>query len=789
MKKSKIGVQQFMRGALFGLGILSFSQILLILWRYELFSIPFVYPIILICSAVIILVVSELLWHDVTAFFELVTTSHRYALGFIILIAMLANLTFIGPGYIHADGITHAFKVWYLRKAWLNGSFYPLWCPYWYSGYPFLEFYGPLFYVFAALLSLGSDWMFGSKLALYLACIMSPLAMYGLIYVITQDRLGGIVGGVAYTLTYYKFPLLTKYGHLASSLVLIFLPLLFLSFELAIRKEKQVYAILAGFCWAGVFLSHQGAGYMVSLLVFFYFLFSCAIKFKFENIYLIGRICLISTVVALGLSSFFIIPYFVDGIGANTRIFDSHWLGYPISLPLILTRDFVNVYQPFPVYIGDSILGIAFAAIFLRRTRSTIVYTALLLFSFFLVIGSELPFYTAIPFIVSLEYPYRFLILVSFVASVLSGIAISSIKNIQKPFSGYLMKLKSNPRIQKRIIVILMVIIIIDLWPGTLVSKNRPLDWLVDDEWLGAYNWLDTQTGYHKIMRFGDSGPSYVVSSSIIGNTFDTAGYFRQSTNKDYGEFTSMFKGEIRSLNNAPKKGLLTPLQLLGVKYVLLDTSKNYATHLTKSSELEVVHTSGKVTILEYSGYTSPIIISQSAALVGGENEIDTFYDYVTNPDYDPSKMIFLKEDQYYNDIETPLQSFEDSIEYDDSFMSQIIDLEVREDTILTNIFVSASSFVFFSFNFFPGWHALVDGKESKILIAEPFFMCIYLNEGGTHNISLKYQLNTPKTVGLLITLSTLFVALFVTFWSYKQKIKEIIEQSLLSKYRGWRTK
>jgi len=201
------------------------------------------------------------------------------------------------------------------------------------------------------------------------------------------------------------------------------------------------------------------------------------------------------------------------------------------------------------------------------------------------------------------------------------------------------------------------------------------------------------------------------------------------------------------------------------------------------------VYTSGKVAILEYIGYSSPIIISQSVSLVGGDDEIETFYDSVTNPDYDPSKMIFLKEEQYYTDIEIPLQSSEDSIVYEDGFLSQVIDLEVKEDTILTKIFVSAPSFVFFSFNFFPGWAALVDGKESKILIAEPFFMCIYLNEGGTHDISLKYHLNTPKTVGLLITLSTLFVALFVMFWSSRQKIKGIIEQSLLSKYRGWSTK
>jgi len=569
-----------MRGAFFGICLLSLSHILLVLWRYG-FPIALVWPILLICIGVIVLVISELLWQEITTLLEVMTNSHRYALSFIILVATLANLTLIGPGYIHADGITHAWKVWYLRKAWLNGSFYPLWCPYWYSGYPFLEFYGPLFYIFAGLLSLGSDWMTGSKLAIYFACILSPLAMYSLIYVITQDKLGGIVGGIAYTLTYYKFPLLTKYGHLASSLVLVFLPLLFLFLELAIKQEKQIFGVYAGFCWAGIFLSHQGAGYMASLLAVFYLILQCAIKFNFKNTFFIGRLFVISASIALGLSAFFFIPYLVDSVEANTRVLDPHWLGFPLSLPLILTRDFIHIYQPFPVYIGNSILALAFASIFLRRNRASIVYTASLVFSFFFVLGSVLPFYYMIPLITNLEFPYRFLLLVCFVASVLSGITISSIKDIQKPLSTYLKKLKSAPRLQKRVIVVLMVIMIIDLWPGTLISKNRPLDWLVDEDWLNAYSWLDTQTGYHKIMRFGNSGPSYVVSSSIIGNTFDTAGYFRQSTNKDYGEFTSMFKGEIRSLNNNPKKGLLNPLQLLGVKYVLLDTSKNYATHLS----------------------------------------------------------------------------------------------------------------------------------------------------------------------------------------------------------------
>ncbi|MCK5587144.1 MAG: hypothetical protein KAI34_00280 [Candidatus Lokiarchaeota archaeon] len=774
-----------MRGSLLGITILSFSHFLLFLWRYELLPFSVVWCIVLICLGSIILIISEILWQDVTNFFGLITASHRYALSFIILIAILANLTFVGPGYIHADGISHSFKVWYLRESWLKGNFYPLWCPYWYSGYPFLEFYGPFFYVFAAVLSLSSNWMIGSKLAIYLAGIMSSLAMYGLIYVVTQDKSGSIVGAIAYTLTYYRFPLLTKYGHLASSLVLLFIPLLFLFLELAIKKEKQVFAMFAGLCWAGVLLSHQGAGYMAFLLVLFYLIMSCAIKFNLKNITFIGSVGLISIGVALGISSFFIVPYFINGTEANTGILDPHWLGYPLSLPLILTRDFIHVNQPFPVYVGNSILILAFIAVILRRNRASIIYTASLVFSFFFVLGSELSFYTRIPLITSLEFPYRFLLLVCFVASVLSGITVASLKDIQKPISGYLREFMSNPILKKRIIVLLIVIMIIDLWPGTLISKNRPQEWLIDDDWMKTYDWLNQQPGPYKTLRFGNPGPSYVVFASVVGDAPVLYGYFRQSANKDYLEFLTLFTEEIKSLENTPQRGLLNPLKLLGVKYVPLDNTLSYAQYLHESSQLEVVQTFGNVSVLEFSEYTSPIIVSQNAEILSGDNEIESFYKHVTDPNYDPSKMIFLKENQLNNAKELPLQSPVDSIGSPDDFNYKILNLDVKESAIFARIYTSAPSFVFFSFSFFPGWKAFVDGNKSEILIAEPFFMCLYIDKGGTHTISLKYQLSTPKIIGSIITSFTLLIVFFVIFWSYRQAIREIIDQSAFRKYRG----
>jgi len=766
-----------MRGALFGIGILSISHVLLVIWRYEIILFSLIWPILLISIGVIILVISELLGHELTRLIELITISHRYALGFLILVAVLANLTLIGPGYIHADGLGHAFRVWYLRKAWLNGTFYPIWCPYWYSGHPMFEFYGILFYIFAAVLSLFSDWMTGSKLALYIACILSPMAMYGLIYVITEDRLGGVIGGLAYTLSYYKFGLITKFGHLPSSPVLVFIPLLFLFLEIAIKREDHIFAVLAGFCFAGIFLSHPGEAYMVTFLVIFYLLTSCAFKFNFKNIFFILQLAVITAGVALGLSSFFLIPFVLDGFEADASVFiHPGKLGDPISLPLILTRDFIRINRPFPVYVGNSILLLAFAAIFLRRNRASIVYTASLLFSFFFVISSVFPFYSELPLILSLDwFPYRFLLLVSFVASILTGITVSSIKDIQKPLSLYLKKLKLSPRLQKRIIIVLMIIIIIDLWPGTLVSKNRPLEWFIDDNWQNAYYWLNEKPGYYKVYQIID-GPSSAVFPAVAGNKFAQVGYYRQSENRYYGEFTTLFKREIRNLESSPREGLANPLRLLGVKYVLLDMSKSYAKHLKELPDLKIVQTFGSVYILEYSEYSSPVIISRSAELLGGDREIETFYTSVTNANYDPSEKIFIKEKQYYSDVKLPLNISRDSM-VESGGNSYVLELEVKENTIFAKVYTSTPSFIFFSFNFFPGWKAYLNGNESKILIAEPYFMCLYIENVGTHEISLEYHINTPKTIGVIITTITLLITLFVMFLSSQNTIKEIVEK------------
>ena len=116
---------------------------------------------------------------------------------------------------------------------------------------------------------------------------------------------------------------------------------------------------------------------------------------------------------------------------------------------------------------------------------------------------------------------------------------------------------------------------------------------------------------------------------------------------------------------------------------------------------------------------------------------------------------------------------------------SHVLELEVKENTIFTKVYTSTPSFIFFSFNFFPGWKAVVDGNESKILIAEPYFMCLYIDTCGTHEISLKYHINPPKTIWFIISLNTLLITLFVTFWSSQNKIKEIevVDDQLNLKY------
>lgn len=94
-----------------------------------------------------------------------------------------------------------------------------------------------------------------------------------------------------------------------------------------------------------------------------------------------------------------------------------------------------------------------------------------------------------------------------------------------------------------------------------------------------------------------------------------------------------------------------------------------------------------------------------------------------------------------------------------------ILKYSSNEISMKTNL--KRSGFLVLSDTFYPGWKAAVDGKETKIYIANYAFRAIYLGEGN-HKIQFYYSPLSFK-VGLLVSVSSVLI-LFTSFMLTRSK-------------------
>jgi len=88
-------------------------------------------------------------------------------------------------------------------------------------------------------------------------------------------------------------------------------------------------------------------------------------------------------------------------------------------------------------------------------------------------------------------------------------------------------------------------------------------------------------------------------------------------------------------------------------------------------------------------------------------------------------------------------------------------------DDILVNIKISGSpAFLVLSDSFYPGWHAYIDGVESKIYKTNGVARGILIDKPGEHQIKFKYK---PMSfyIGLTISVVSLILLLIMIILSY----------------------
>ncbi len=363
-----------------------------------------------------------------------------------IIILVILCLPIIQPllarGYFSMHDDTQIARVVVMGKAIRNGQFPVRWVSglgYGY-GYPLYNFYGPFpYYIGGFLYVIGMDGLISTKIVMALGMILSALTMYTLVTLLFGSP-SGILAGLLYAYAPYHAIQLYVRGAVGELWAYALLPLLFLGLFLgADATRRKDGAWIGGLGLAGIILSHTISGFVT---VVFYVtglsLYSLILLFrkKLHSSFIIHHSSLL--LIGLGLSAFFWLPAILEmgytnvagqiGATANFRdhfvcfpqLWNSLW-GYGGSVAGCVDGMSFKVGK---LHVILAAVGFIFGVVNLHRSvlkHPIGLFTMIGIFGVLLVISVSKPIYELIPGFVFVQYPWRFLTIIVFAASIVGS--------------------------------------------------------------------------------------------------------------------------------------------------------------------------------------------------------------------------------------------------------------------------------------------------------------------------------------------------------------------------------
>lgn len=378
-------------------------------------------------------------------------------IALLLLLSIPSVLPLVSPGFFPIHDDTQVARVSEMKEAFADGAFPVRWVEnlgYGY-GYPIFNFYAPLSYYIGAIFnSIGFDSLTATKLMLGIGMIVSGVSMY----VLAREfwgRTGGLLSAVLYIYAPYHALNIYVRGAIGEFWAYAFIPLIFLGLykllllTLAQQQKKNgkteaaksgvwTWIAITACSYAALVLSHNLTAFMVTPFLAF---FGCVVW-----IYALRRKRLryavpMSFVLALMLSSFYWLPAVLEmrytnvlsvvGGGSDYRdhfvcvpqLWDSPWL-YAGSSPGC--GDGIS-YKVGKLHI---VLGILTIVPLVLRRKDKKILSALLvgftgvLISSVLTLEYSKPVWDAIHQMSFLQFPWRYLSLVSFFISFIGGAVV-----------------------------------------------------------------------------------------------------------------------------------------------------------------------------------------------------------------------------------------------------------------------------------------------------------------------------------------------------------------------------
>ncbi len=350
-------------------------------------------------------------------------------------------------------------------------------------GYPIFNFYAPLaYYVGGFFVLFGFDALLATKAMVIVAMLLSGISMYVLAKLFF-GRAGGMISSLFYMYAPYHALDLFVRGDIAELYAYAFIPLAFYGIFATYEKRKWKYVFLGAFAYAGVILSHNLTAMMITpflLGLFLILFFTAHTKGDKTTAVKIG----LPILLGLTLSAFYVFPALselrytnvISQIGGTAdykdhfvcinQFWDSPW-GFGGSAPGCVDGMSFRIGK---LHIIFSILAfLIFVLVKKKEYMKTVImlfsFSALLICIFLMLLQSQFIWH-AIPPMVFLQYPWRFLLLVSFFSSLIIG-------NITEKIPGFFIEKQKEIYIRYAIVVIIAACTI--LFYGKLFSPQTTL--------------------------------------------------------------------------------------------------------------------------------------------------------------------------------------------------------------------------------------------------------------------------------------------------------------------------
>ena len=341
---------------------------------------------------------------------------------------------FSGGYFSHQDDL-HIIRLVEMRKCFSDFQIPCRWVPDmgWGNGMPLFNFYGVFTYYLGAIISYFIGYIATAKLLFFVALTFGSYGVYLLVKEL-WGKYAGLTSAVLYLFAPYKALDVYVRGALTESMALAIIPFVL---YFGYKKNYKLF-ILTLF----LFLITHNIMTIIFLPVVLVWMFYFLYFNKFKDL----KLVILSFILAFGLSSFFILPAFLEKdlvqtegltrfeldfranfIGIRQLFLDRVW-GYGTSIPGPLGGMNFSIGWPHWILAVISII-----VIFIKKIGKNTKYLVLSIFmtfimSAFMTHNKSTIIWERISILTFFQFPWRFLSLSIFTASVLGGFVVSVFK-------------------------------------------------------------------------------------------------------------------------------------------------------------------------------------------------------------------------------------------------------------------------------------------------------------------------------------------------------------------------